>query len=273
MSVRAASAALRARLEISPEFDPAAEVERRVGFLADYLAASGRRRLFLGVSGGVDSALAGRLSVLAARRLGDGFEAVAVRLPHGTQRDEEDARRALEWVRPDAVATVDVAPIVRALDAAAGSTSASEGLRDFVRGNAKARMRMAVQYHLAGLGRGLVVGTDHAAEALVGFFTKFGDGAADVVPLFGLTKRRVRTTAAWLGAPRSIVEKSPTADLEDLRPGLPDEEALGIPYDAIDDYLEGRGVREAVARRIEAFHRETEHKRRGPVTPGDDWWR
>ena len=130
-----------------------------------------------------------------------------------------------------------------------------------------------MQYHLANLNGGLVVGTDHSAEALVGFFTKFGDGGADVCPLFGLSKRQVRRLATHLGAPDEIVNKEPTADLEDLRPGLPDEQALGISYQAIDDYLEGLPVSAAAADRIEEIHRATEHKRRTPVTPQDTWWK
>ncbi len=283
MARRTSSPALRDLLEVQAGFDPAAEARRRVGFLADYLRASGQKRLLVGVSGGVDSALAGRLAVLAVERLREAGRsdcaAVAIRLPCGVQQDEEDACRALAWIRPTTVVTVDIEPAVRLLDRAIGDAvpaqwpPGTEIDRDFVRGNTKARMRMAVQYHLAGLGGGLVVGTDHAAEALVGFFTKFGDGAADVIPLFGLTKRRVRALAAHLGAPPETVAKEPTADLEDLRPGLPDEEALGVTYAALDDYLEGRPVPEAVALRIERLHRGTEHKRRGPVTPGDRWWR
>ncbi len=277
LTLRTASPELLARLEVQFVFHPDAEIERRIGFLADYLAASGQRRLLVGVSGGVDSALAARLATLAVERLGSDYAAVAVRLPCGVQQDEEEARLALDWIRPTAVVTVDIEPAVRLLDDAIAALengpAASEAERDFVRGNTKARMRMAAQYHLAGLGGGLVVGTDHAAEALVGFFTKFGDGAADVIPLFGLTKRRVRSLAARLGAPPWLVEKAPTADLEDSRPGLPDEEALGVSYADIDAYLEGSMVSDEVGRRIETLHRQTEHKRRGPVTPGDDWWR
>ncbi len=283
MPPRTSSPALRSRLEVRAGFDPGAEAERRVSFLAEYLAASGQKRLLIAVSGGVDSALAGRLSALAVHRLreagGDGYEVVAMRLPCGIQRDEADARRALDWIRPDSVVSVDIEPATRLVDRGVleavppSFRPGSEAESDFVRGNTKARIRMAIQYHLAGLVGGLVVGTDHAAEALVGFFTKFGDGAADLIPLFGLTKRRVRALAAHLGAPAATVGKEPTADLEDLRPGRPDEEALGVTYAELDDYLEGREVPEEVAGRIEELHRKTRHKRHGPVTPGDDWWR
>ena len=251
----------------------------RVAFLRAYLVASRQRSLWLAVSGGVDSALTGRLcslAVTAANRDGGAFRFVAVRLPHGRQRDAADAQRVLKWIEPSEVVSVDIAGAVGALEASLPRDhleAGSETARDYARGNTKARMRMAVQYHLANLEGGLVVGTDHSAEALVGFFTKFGDGAADLCPLFGLSKRQVRRLASHLGAPEAIVAKQPTADLEDLRPGLPDEEALGISYQAIDDYLEGLPVPAEVADRIDALHRATEHKRRTPVVPQDTWWR
>jgi NAD+ synthase len=126
---------------------------------------------------------------------------------------------------------------------------------------------MIAQYAVAGAHHGLVVGTDHAAEAVSGFFTKYGDGAADVVPLTGLTKRRVRALAQTLGAPAELVWKTPTADLETLDPGKPDEDALGVTYDDIDDFLEGKPVGEQAYESIARRYRLTEHKRQLPVAP------
>lgn len=251
----------------------------RVAFLRAYLVASRHRSLWLAVSGGVDSALTGRLcslAVAAANRDGGAYRFVAVRLPYGRQHDAADADRVLDWIEPSEVVSVNIGRAVQVLEASLPDDhleAGSETARDYARGNTKARMRMAVQYHLANLEGGLVVGTDHAAEALVGFFTKFGDGGVDVCPLFGLSKRQVRRLATHLGAPEAIVGKQPTADLEDLRPGLPDEEVLGVSYQAIDDYLEGLPVSAEVADRIDALHRATEHKRRTPVVPQDTWWR
>ncbi|POC21628.1 NAD(+) synthase, partial [Vibrio vulnificus] len=94
------------------------------------------------------------------------------------------------------------------------------------KGNVKARTRMIAQYEVAGLVGGLVLGTDHSAENITGFYTKFGDGACDLAPLFGLNKRQVRQIAAHLGAPESLVIKVPTADLEELAPQKADEDAL-----------------------------------------------
>jgi NAD+ synthase len=261
-------------LGVAPVPDPAKEAERRVAFLAEQLRASGARTLVLGISGGVDSTTTGRLCQLAVERLrAEGHRAgfTAMRLPYGVQADEADAQRALDFIRADEVLTVDIKPATdAALDAllAAGLTFTDHAHEDFVRGNVKARQRMVVQYAAAGASGGLVVGTDHAAEAAVGFFTKYGDGAADVMPLSGLTKRQVRSIAAVLGAPAELVGKIPTADLENLAPGRPDEEALGVEYDALDDFLEGLPVSEEVFDTVLGHYRRTEHKRGLPITPG-----
>ncbi|MFG2869201.1 ammonia-dependent NAD(+) synthetase [Streptomyces sp. NPDC048338] len=260
-------------LEVSETFDPSAEIERRVAFLAERLTTSGLRGLVLGISGGVDSTTAGRLCQLAVERVrAAGHEAAfyAMRLPYGVQADEKDAQLALGFIEADHVLTVDVKPAADASLAACldgGVTFRDAHHQDFVQGNIKARQRMIAQYAVAGAHDGLVVGTDHAAEAVSGFFTKFGDGAADVVPLTGLTKRRVRAVADVLGAPSELVWKTPTADLETLDPGKPDEDALGVTYDDIDDFLEGKPVSEAAFAAIVRRYELTDHKRRLPLAP------
>ncbi|MET9256454.1 ammonia-dependent NAD(+) synthetase [Streptomyces sp. NPDC003717] len=263
-------------LEVTAAFDAEREIERRVDFLTGQLTDTGLRCLVLGISGGVDSTTAGRLCQLAverARTAGHEASFYAMRLPYGVQADEHDAQLALSFIRPDHVLTVDVKP---ASDAALAAAVAADvvfrdaGHQDFVLGNIKARQRMIAQYAVAGAHGGLVVGTDHAAEAVSGFFTKFGDGAADVVPLTGLTKRRVRAVAEALGAPAELVGKVPTADLETLSPGKADEDALGVTYDDIDDFLEGRPVDEVTAKTIVDRYRLTDHKRRLPIAPSPD---
>ncbi|MFI8288074.1 ammonia-dependent NAD(+) synthetase [Streptomyces sp. ms191] len=260
-------------LEVSETFDPSAEIERRVAFLAERLTTTGLRGLVLGISGGVDSTTAGRLCQLAVERVrAAGHEAAfyAMRLPYGVQADEKDAQLALGFIEADHVLTVDVKPAADASLAACldgGVTFRDAHHQDFVQGNIKARQRMIAQYAVAGAHDALVVGTDHAAEAVSGFFTKFGDGAADVVPLTGLTKRRVRAVADVLGAPSELVWKTPTADLETLDPGKPDEDALGVTYDDIDDFLEGKPVSEAAFAAIVRRYELTDHKRRLPLAP------
>jgi NAD+ synthase len=132
---------------------------------------------------------------------------------------------------------------------------------------------MIAQYAIAGQQGLLVVGTDHAAEAVTGFFTKFGDGGADVLPLSGLTKRQGRALLETLDAPERLYLKAPTADLLDHTPGQTDEDNLGLTYQNIDDFLEGKDVPADVAIAIETRYLATEHKRRPPVTPFDEWWR
>ncbi|WP_327186964.1 ammonia-dependent NAD(+) synthetase [Streptomyces sp. NBC_01334] len=260
-------------LEVAEAFEAEAEIERRVAFLAERLTSTGLSSLVLGISGGVDSTTAGRLCQLAVERAReDGHEARfhAMRLPYGVQADEHDAQLALSFIRPDHVLTVDIKPASdAALEAVLGAEVSFRDVyhQDFVLGNIKARQRMIAQYAVAGGHHGLVVGTDHAAEAVSGFFTKFGDGAADLVPLSGLTKRRVRAVADALGAPAGLVHKVPTADLETLDPGKTDEDALGVAYDDIDDFLEGRPVDEGVFRTIVDRYRLTDHKRRLPIAP------
>ncbi|GHH42267.1 ammonia-dependent NAD(+) synthetase [Streptomyces candidus] len=260
-------------LQVSASFDPEQEIERRVASLAERLTTTGLRALVLGISGGVDSTAAGRLCQLAverARAAGHDATFYAMRLPYGVQADEKDAQRALDFIKPDRVLTVDVkAASDASLDAslAGGLAFRDESHQDFVQGNIKARQRMIAQYAVAGAQDGLVVGTDHAAEAVTGFFTKYGDGAADLVPLTGLTKRRVRALADALGAPAELVRKVPTADLETLAPGKPDEEALGVTYDEIDDFLEGKPVSDDVVTKLVQRYRLTEHKRQLPVAP------
>lgn len=272
---RALQQAIVEEMAVSPDIDPEAEVERRVAFLSEYLAATGAQGLVLGISGGLDSTLAGRLAQLAVeRRRDEGGDAtfVAARLPYRTQSDEDDAQAALEFIDPDRAITYDVGPAVEAFETQFASAT-GEPLSDFTKGNAKARLRMVAQYALAGELGLLVVGTDHAAESVTGFFTKFGDGAADVLPLFGLDKRQNREVLRSLGAAERLWAKEPTADLLDDQPGRSDEDELGITYDQIDTYVEGGDVPDDVAERIEAAWRRTRHKRALPTTPQDTWWK
>ncbi|MCL6453358.1 MAG: ammonia-dependent NAD(+) synthetase [Alicyclobacillus sp.] len=267
---------IQRELHVHPTIDAAVEVRRRIEFLKQYLTATGNRGYVLGISGGQDSSLAGRLTQLAVEELrretGRDYRFIAVRLPYGVQRDEADAVRALAFIRPDETRTVNIQP---AVDASAAAYEAAMGtpMSDFVKGNEKARERMKAQYAIAAMERLLVVGTDHAAEAITGFFTKYGDGGCDVTPLTGLTKRQGKELLQHLGAEPPIYEKVPTADLLDNRPGQADEAELGLTYDQIDDYLEGKAVDAAVAQELERRYHATQHKRALPVSPFDDWWR
>jgi NAD+ synthase len=266
-------AAILAEMKVQPHIDVAFEVERRVQFIKQRLVSSGCRTLVLGISGGVDSSTCGRLCQLAVDALNQEqndktYQFIAMRLPYGVQADEHEAQMAVDFIKPSQRLTVNVKPASDAMheQAVAAMNTAqlalpNEAMVDFIKGNVKARQRMIAQYEIAGLTQGLVVGTDHSAENITGFYTKFGDGACDLAPLFGLSKRQVRALAAYLGAPDALVYKTPTADLEDDRPGLADEEALGLSYEQIDDFLEGKDVPEFVSEKLIAIYLRTQHKR------------
>ncbi|WP_347755035.1 ammonia-dependent NAD(+) synthetase [Agrococcus sp. ProA11] len=266
--------AIIAALGSRPAIDPPAELERRIRFLADYLRASGASGFVLGVSGGQDSTLAGRMAQLAVERVreaGGNAVFIAARLPYGVQHDEADAQLALEFIRADREVTVDIKPGVDALEA---SVEAAIGeVTDYHKGNVKARARMVAQYTIGGQLGLLVIGTDHAAEAVTGFFTKHGDGAADLLPLAGLTKGQGKELLRLLEADERLWQKVPTADLLDDRPGQTDEAELGISYEQIDAFLRGEPVDDAVAQQIIARFDGSEHKRQQPPGPADVWWR
>ena len=264
-------------LGVNSQIDPQAEVTKRVQFICDFLQTTKMKALVLGISGGQDSSLAGRLSQLAVEKLreetGDNeYQFIAVRLPYGEQADESDAMFAInDFIKPDKIMRVNIKAATDAM--VASLNEAGTPISDFSKGNIKARERMIVQYAIGGENKGAVVGTDHAAEAVTGFYTKFGDGGADITPLSGLDKRQGKALLQYLGAPAKLYDKTPTADLEEDKPMRPDEEALGVRYDEIDDYLEGREFSPAAAEKIESWYRRTQHKRHLPIAPYDTWWK
>ena len=260
-------------LKVQPVIDVKKEIRRSVEALKNYLRKHPAIKvLVLGISGGQDSTLTAKIAQMAVNELNEElgekvYSFIAVRLPYGVQKDESDCQDAIQFIQPDEVITVNIKP---AVDASVNSLKeAGIELTNFLKGNEKARERMKVQYSIAGAKNGLVLGTDHSAEALVGFFTKHGDGAADVVPIFRLNKRQGKMLLKELGCPEHLYLKTPTADLEDDKPQLPDEVALQVTYDEIDDYLEGKEVKEKSKQRIEKLFLNTEHKRKGPVTVFD----
>lgn len=270
-------AEIAAALDVVPPFaDDAAlsaEIERRKTFIKNTLKNSGLKVLVLGISGGVDSLTAGRLAQLSVEELrtetGDAaYRFIAVRLPHNAQHDEHDAQDSLKFIRADEEDKVNIAGSVSGLgEQVTHLQKLTDARRDFVVGNIKARIRMVAQFAIANANNGLVIGTDHAAEAVMGFFTKFGDGACDLAPLSGLVKKQVRAIAAHLGAPQHLVMKTPTADLEELRPGKPDEEAHGVTYTEIDAFLHGEKVSDEAYATIVRTYDNTRHKRELPLVP------
>ncbi|OEF27600.1 ammonia-dependent NAD(+) synthetase [Vibrio rumoiensis] len=264
---------IRQEMQVLPSIDPQFEIARRVSFIKNKLKESGCKSLVLGISGGVDSTTCGRLAQLAIDELNQesqstSYQFIAVRLPYGEQKDEDEAQLALSFIKPTHSISVNIKAGVDGINAATHESLSHTNLLpndparlDFVKGNVKARARMVAQYEVAGYVGGLVLGTDHSAENITGFYTKFGDGACDLAPLFGLSKRQVRQVAGELGAPEQLVQKVPTADLEELAPQKADEDALNLTYDQIDDFLEGKDVSSDVIERLVGIYKATQHKR------------
>ncbi|KRM54355.1 ammonia-dependent NAD(+) synthetase [Lacticaseibacillus sharpeae] len=263
-------------LHAKAESDPATEIRTRVNFLKDYLKKYPFLTTYvLGISGGQDSTLAGALAEKAVTELraetGKDYQFIAVRLPYGEQADEQDAMDSIAFMQADQTKRVNIKASVDAMVAAVDANELT--VSDFNKGNIKARTRMIAQYAIAGQTHGAVIGTDHAAEAITGFYTKFGDGGADLTPLTGLNKSQGAAMLKELGAPAHLYKKAPTADLEEDRPALADEVALGVTYADIDAYLRGEDVAEKVAEKIENWYTKTEHKRHLPITPYDTFWK
>lgn len=275
--MRPLQAEIIAALKTEPTIDPVVEIRRSIDFLKDYLYQNQFLKTYvLGISGGQDSTLVGALAEKAMQEMraetGDAaYQFIAVRLPYGEQADESDAMAAIDFIQADQIKRVNIKASVDAMVSALAATGVT--VSDFNKGNIKARTRMIAQYGIAGENQGAVLGTDHSAESITGFYTKFGDGGADLVPIFRLNKRQGQALLAELGAPTHLYQKVPTADLEEDRPALPDEKALGVTYQAIDDYLEGREVAETAAEKIENWYQKTAHKRHLPITIFDTFWK
>jgi len=199
------------------------------------------------------------------------YQFIAVHLPHGEQIDADDVDDAMEWMQPDRMMSANIQP---AVDAIVEELETNDmAISDFNKGNIKARQRMVAQYAIAGDLAGVVLGTDHPAEAVTGFYTKFGDGAADLTPLYRLNKRQGKQLLQALDSPAEFYEKAPTADLRDDEPGLTDEEELGVSYDHIDDYLEGKDVPKDAKEIIEKHYLNSQHKRHAPINVFHDFWK
>lgn len=264
-------------MKVSPTIDAHEEIRKSVDFLKSYLTKYPFFKGFvLGISGGQDSTLTGKLAQLAIDEMrketgNNEYKFIAVRLPYGVQKDAADVEDAITFINPTKALTVNIKAAVDASEASLKEAGIT--LSDFAKGNEKARERMKAQYSIAAMENCVVLGTDHSAENLTGFYTKYGDGGADLVPIFRLNKRQGRMLLKELGCPEHLYLKTPTADLEDERPQLSDESALGVTYDEIDDYLEGKKVSEQAQQTIEKLYQKSEHKRHMPITIFDDFWK
>jgi NAD+ synthase len=254
------------RLGVKPQINVDEEIRKRVDFLKDYVKSSGTTGLLIAISGGIDSAVATGLCKLATDELsaetGKEYMTLGVFQPYGEQNDISDSYAVAEAFNLKHKVETNIEEAVNeiALEVEHGfkNMGMSRHISREGKGNVKARTRMVVQYALSFDLNLLVVGTDHASEAITGFYTKWGDGAVDITPLSSLNKRQVRALAEKLGVPRSVLDKAPTAGLWE---GQTDEQELGIRYEDNSDYLEGKDIDPAVREKLEKHYRKTEHKR------------
>ncbi|MEZ5317967.1 MAG: NAD(+) synthase [Vicinamibacterales bacterium] len=243
----------------------AERADRLVAWLTERLATSGARGFVFGLSGGIDSAVVSRLCQLAAPE-----HVLGVLLPcHSDPQDERDARLVAEAfgipvARVDLGATFDTLTdtVERAVDGLGHAAGVIDIRQQMPRANVKPRLRMTTLYLVANALNYLVVGTGNRSEITIGYYTKYGDGGVDLLPIGGLVKSEVRAVAQALGVPQAILDKAPSAG---LWLGQTDESEMGFTYAMLEQYLENpTSVAPDVARRIERLRAASDHKRAMP---------
>lgn len=231
-----------------------------VAWIADQVRASGGRGVVFGLSGGLDSAV---VAGLAVRAFPD--DCLGVIMPcHSDPADAADAVLAATALGVP-TATVDLSPAYDALAAALAVAEPRTAGDRLVAANLKPRLRMATLYAFANARDYRVLGTGNRCELTVGYFTKHGDGAVDLLPLGSLVKGEVRALGRHLGVPEPILAKPPSAG---LWAGQTDEGEMGLTYEDLDRYLLTGEAAPAVRARIEALRAASGHKRSlPPVAP------
>jgi NAD+ synthase len=238
--------------------DPERLTRHLVAWLRARADEAGAVGAVVGISGGVDSAT---VAALCLRAFPDATLGVVMPC-HSDPRDLDDARTVAETLHLP-LTTVVLDGVYDALVAAL-QTSAYYTDHRIALANLKPRLRMTTLYYFANRLNRLVVGTGNRSELAVGYFTKYGDGGVDVLPLGALTKGEVQALARALGVPEAIVGRVPTAG---LWPGQTDEHELGVTYAVLDRYLLTGEAPDDVRQRIERLRAASEHKRRPPPVP------
>lgn len=230
--------------------------DRIASWIADQVKEAGAKGAVLGLSGGLDSAV-----VAALCKKGLGENVLGAVLPcESVPADEADAKRTADALGL-LTETIRLDESYRAL-----LSVLPEG-PSVAAANLKARLRMTALYHIARARSFLVVGTGNKSEIMAGYFTKYGDGGSDLLPLGNLTKTEVRLLATDLKIPKVIIDKPPSAG---LWPGQTDEAELGIAYAELDQVLEAiaSGMEEKIGpgilKKAKALISASEHKRRLP---------
>lgn len=254
------------RLGVKPTIDPEAEIRRRIDFLKEYVKQSGTTGLLIAISGGLDSAVVAGLCKRATDELsaesGREYMTLGVFQPYSEQADISDSYATAKAFQLKHRVETNVGEAVDEITLEVEHSLKQLGFPRHIsrgsKGNVMARTRMVMQYALAQELNLLVVGTDHASETITGFYTKWGDGAVDIHPLSSLNKRQVHLLGTYLGVPQSVLDKVPTAGLWE---GQSDETELGIKYEDINDYLEGKDIAADAREKLEQQYIRSEHKR------------
>lgn len=237
-----------------------------VDYLVEWLHEERKLRnldgFVFGLSGGVDSAV---VSCLLAKA--DCLNSFAVMMPcHSDVNDLQDAQKMLDLCRLEHT-TVDLSATHTTFYQTVGKDNLQGRNAQEARvidGNVRARLRMVTLYAIAQSRNALVVGTDNQVEWQMGYFTKFGDGGVDVVPLFHLMKDDVYDMARYLGVPLSIIDKQPSGGLWEAQT---DESEIGLSYAEMNRALRGEAVSEETQRIIKHWHDRSQHKRELPRIP------
>ncbi|MFA5236172.1 MAG: NAD(+) synthase [Bacilli bacterium] len=228
------------------------EIEK---FIIDTLKKTQMDGYVLGLSGGIDSALVAALVAKATPG-----KLLALLMPCDSHPD--DLREALlvadKFRIPYQVIDLSDTYHVLIKELEAKALASGRPMDPMARNNTKVRLRMVTLYALAQARKSLVLGTDNWDESYTGYFTKYGDGAVDLLPIVALTKGEVYQAARWYGIPESIIARAPTAG---LFPGQTDEGEMGVTYADLDAYLLGKKIAQPVIERIETLHRISAHKR------------
>ena len=241
------------------KFEPAKEEKRIVEWLRDYVKNGGLGGLVVGLSGGIDSAV---VAALCKRAFPN--KVLGIMMPcHSNPEDLEHAKLVADTFAIPA----KIIPLDNIYDAFLNlldPEAIPKGTKDLAVANLKPRLRMITLFFQANRLNYVVAGTGNRSEATVGYFTKYGDGAVDILPIAHLVKLQVRMLAKHLGVPREIIEKPPSAGLWG---GQTDESEMGVTYEQLDKYILTGHADEPVKSRIEAMVKASEHKRRMPPKP------
>ncbi|MCT4564518.1 MAG: NAD(+) synthase [Maledivibacter sp.] len=240
------------------------KINRIVEWLRSQVENSGTDGLIVGLSGGIDSSVVAFLIKKAFPK-----DSMGVIMPcKSNEKDKNDAIDVAEAAELRHI-TVDLTDDQDNIFGKVTNELIKEKLdadknRKLADANLRARMRMSTLYTVANSLNYLVVGTDNAAEVYTGYFTKYGDGGVDILPIANLTKREVYEWARYLGVPQTVLDRPPSAGLWE---GQTDENEMGTTYNMIDDLVEGKEIPQKHRDIIEGLNKRTEHKRKMPPSP------